>query len=502
MRWFRWAEPRPGPPGVWRLAVLIVALLASRRANAGVCREVIPDEEIRCPFHPIDASRNDVVFVDLSDGSIRAASVDRPGQAAGDVVFDPFLSDLGWIGLATAVSPSLERALIMRAKPGCPPFTGVPGAGLSCSYGRVTLWLAYHDAATHEWVHLNLSHRGLGRNSEAHGWSTWLHRDVALFNALVYPDDAGWTTRQEDNVTQIFAVRFRSDRDFTIEPFAPARLQRSNCLTGRVSAQPSTEPTRCFDGQRVSFVRRCFAPPIAVDSWAWWNTRFADGSGGPCLAGQPSLQVPVLSTYVMELDASCEPKRSFEAMSPAHVPPWGPVYRQMGLVAEWGDMLSAISADGKLLAMATNMADPRTPDDNCGGFKINLEDPTKPLSGESNRNTHVCALDGSLRCASEPVRLGTLLSPPESTPLPGFVFRRTPYGFARSVVFSRRWSQPGSAPVNDVVRVDIDAGPDARVPLAWGRNAVAIEPIEVSPCPPLAPCRVVDGAPVGTPVRR
>ncbi len=463
------------------LAAVAVMTSWPGAARAGPCRVVVADEEVRCPYHPIDSTRHNVVFVDLADDAIRAADIGQPDSPGADLAFDPFLADLGWTALATAVAPDLRRALVMRVKPSCPPYTGSPGPGIACSYGRVTLWLAYHDRSTGEWVHLNLARRGLGRNSEAHGWSTWLHRDLALFNAIGFPDDGGFYTRQEENVTQIYAVRFHTDRDFAIEPFAPDLLWRADCLTGRVNAQPPREQDRCFDGQRVSFVRRCYSEPPGPDTWAWWNTAAADGTGGPCIPGQPAMQVPVLRTYVMELDASCRPKHPFASMSPAHVPASGPVYRQMGVGPEWGDMLSAISADGRYLAMATNMGDPQRPGDNCAGMKMNLRDATNPLSGEANRNTHVCELDSSLRCIKEPVRLGTMLTPPEGTPLPGFVHLSSLGGFTRHVVFSRRWSQAGQPQINDVLRVDVDVGPNAGVPLQFGHNAVAILPVNYVP---------------------
>jgi len=463
------------------LAVAAITTSWPGAAMAGPCRVVVADEEVRCPYHAIDSARHNVVFVDLADDAIRAADIGRPDSPSADLAFDPFLADLGWTAVATAVAPDLRRALVMRAKPSCPPYTGSPGPGIACSYGRVTLWLAYHDRSADEWVHVNLARRGLGRNSEAHGWSTWLHRDLALFNAIVFPDDGGFYTRQEENVTQIYAVRFRTDRDFAIEPFAPDLLWRADCLTGRVNAQPPRVQDRCFDGQRVSFVRRCYSEPLGPDTWAWWNTAAADGTGGPCIPGQPAMQVPVLRTYVMELDASCRPRRPFASMPPAHVPASGPVYRQIGVGPEWGDMLSAVSADGRYLAMATNMGDPQRPGDNCAGMKMNLRDATNPLSGEANRNTHVCELDSSLRCIDEPVRLGTILTPPEGTPLPGFVRLSSVNGFTRHVVFSRRWSQAGQPQINDVLRVDVDVGPDAGVPLQFGRNAVAILPVNHVP---------------------
>ena len=467
----------------YRIISYLFALFSSfcgGAAQAGPCRVVIADEEVRCPYHAIDPARHNVVFVDLKDDSVRAADIARPDDPVSDLIFDPLLQDTGWTAIATAVAPDLQRAIIMRSKPACPPFTGSPGAGLPCSYGRNTLWLAYHDRETDEWVHINLARRGLGRNSEAHGWSTWLHRDYALFNALVYPDDKGFYTRQEENATQIYAVRFRSDRDFSIEPFAPDLLWRPDCLTGRVNAQPPQVQDRCFDGQRVSFVRRCYSGTPDTTTWAWWNTAREDGSGGSCIGGT-SLHVPVLRTYVMELDANCRPKRSFDSMVAAHEPDSGSLYQQMGAGPEWGDMLSAISPDGNQLAMATNMGDPRYPNDHCAGFRLNLQDPANPTSGAADRITHICQLDSTLRCSSPPQRISTLLTPPESTLLPGFVYLPAFGGATRHVVFSRRWAQTGQPVVQDVRGADIDGNRDANVTLQFGRNADAILPIPYVP---------------------
>ena len=149
------------------LAAVVVAASWPDAAHAAPCRVVIADEEIRCPYHALDPTRHNVVFVDLADDAIRAADVARPDRQDADLVLDPFLADFGWTALATAVAPDLSRALVMRAKPNCPAYSENPGPGIGCSYGRVTLWLAYHDPATGEWVHVNLARRGLGRSRAA-----------------------------------------------------------------------------------------------------------------------------------------------------------------------------------------------------------------------------------------------------------------------------------------------------------------------------------------------
>lgn len=453
------------------------------------CVVVTPDDEIHCPYHPV-SEEHDVVFLDLEDGAIKSARLDRPDDPEASVVLDAFF-EFGWTPGPATVSPDGERLLIRREKPGCPGWTGAPGPGLDCSYGRPTLWLAEHragdpgDPDDDLWVHTNLTRRGLGRNSEIHGWTTWLHRDLALVNALVFPDDGGWYCTpgvgcvQEENTTQIYAVRF-DEGEVVIEPFAPEELWRDTCLSGRVSAQPSIEADACFDGQRISIVRRCYDEPDLEHGWAWFNTANADGSGAKCRPDGPIMQVPVLRVYVAELDAECRPKLDFEEMVPVRRPPDGPVHRQMGLVPEWGDMLAGISPDGRWVGVATNMGDPDGDlDDNCAGFRLNLTNPNDPLSGNALRWTHVCRLDSSLRCDGQAVPVAVERTPPEGTPLPGFVsIAGVPFP---SVVVTREWGLFGGPAGNDIRRIDIGIGPDAIVPLAFGDNAVAASPIHRQP---------------------
>lgn len=433
------------------------------------CEVVAPDEEVHCPYHALRAG-DDLVFLDLRDGVVRTGSIERPDEEVGGALLDPFL-ELGWSPGPTTVSPDGERALTARVRADC--------SSLSCSFGRPTLWLAEHrvndpaDPADDTWVHVNLTARGLGRNSEIHGWTTWVHEDLALFNALVRPDEAGWVSTQEQNTAQIYAVRFGGG-EVIVDAFAPTRLWRDACLTGRVDAQ--TSRGGCFDGQRVSIVRRCYDEPRTPDAWAWYNTAHADGGGGPCRVDLASFEVPVLRTYVVELDALCEPTRDFEALVPVRLPPDTPLHRQMGVIPEWGDMLSGISPDGRFVAVAANMGDPATPDDGCAGFRLNLTDPHDPSSGNATRRTTVCALDDTLRCADEGLLLEAELTPPESSPLPTFVALA---GGDMVVAHTREWGIADSAPLRDVVRVDFARGADARVPLAFARAAVAGQAIVV-----------------------
>ena len=61
------------------LAALMVAASWPNPAYAAPCRVVIPDEEIRCPYHAIDPTRHNVVFVDLADDAWRAVEVTKTG---------------------------------------------------------------------------------------------------------------------------------------------------------------------------------------------------------------------------------------------------------------------------------------------------------------------------------------------------------------------------------------------------------------------------------------
>jgi hypothetical protein len=432
------------------------------------CEVVVPDEEIHCPYHPL-RDGDDLAYLELSDGTIRTASLARPDDPEGAVLLDPFPA-LGWSPGVTTISPDGERALTARAKSGC--------ESLDCSFGRLTLWLAQHvpndpdDPDDDIWMHVNLTRRGLGRNSEIHGWTTWLHEDMALFNALARDDAAGWGMTQEENTTQMYAVRFDAEGPH-VEAFAPARMWRDACLTGRISAQPSSGG--CFDGQRVTIVRRCYDEPHTPEAWAWWNTAQADGSGGPCVASLPSFEVPVLRTYVVELDASCAPTRDFEDLVPVRAPPDGPVQRQMGITPEWGDMLSAISPDGRWVGVATNMGDPATPTDNCAGFHLNLTDPSSPTSGNATRRTTICELDDTRRCIDPAGELVEAEStPPEGTPLPTFAL--LPSG-QMTVACTREWGVAGMPMLRDIERIDFQLGPGARVPLAFGRHALGAQAI-------------------------
>ncbi|HEX9493419.1 MAG TPA: hypothetical protein VGA33_09145 [Thermoanaerobaculia bacterium] len=440
---------------------------ALERPLAAQCYEVRRDIEYHCRYRALDPGRQDVSFTRLSDNSVRASSLDG-SDADAELVLET-LAPFGWETMVATFSGDGEYAMVSRLRPSCPR----DSTGIDCSFGRITMWIARHRGG--EWVHLNLAHYGLGRNSEVHGWATWLHSELAVFNALVREDGAGWVTRQEENTAQAYALRILGDGSLTVAAFARAELWRDDCLTGRLSGQFSPEPGRCFPGQRMSLVRRCYSDPVNPENWAWWNTRTMDTTqSGSCIEGAPIL-VPVLRTYVVELDAECRPARSFDQMEPAHKPDFGARYRLMGNGPEWGEMLSAISPDGQWLAVAINEIDARQIADACSGFKLNLSDPANRTSGNALRQTHLCRLDASLRCANAPTPMPVQFDPPESLPLPTFVWPFVLTTMERGVF--------GETLVRGLTRFGIDG---KVVPIAFGVDAVGVQAV---PRPPTSVVR-------------
>ena len=407
---------------------------------SATCRTVTPDVEMRCPYHPIDGDKYNITFTSLADGTVRMADGLDAQSSQSEVLFDP-QQPLGWGTLLTVVSPGLDRALTAKQKMDC------SSGGPECF---TKLWYVYRDendpnnSQDDEWVHINLSSLGLGEAYEAHGWSTWLHNDLALFN--VHKLTSG-PTGPADDEAQIYALRL--DGVPRVERYAPDMLEDQQCLTGRINAQPARVGNACFDGQRISLVRRCKNEQVATATHAWWNVRQTDDpSSGTCLAG-PQAQIPVLRTYVMEVDQSCAPKKKFSEMQPAHIPDSEPENKTMGVTPEWGDMLSAISGDGKYLAIGVNRVDPGLlANEPCAGFKHNLTNPDDDLSGNVTRHTHICELSASLRCIAEPVPVQTQFSPIENLSVPGFLRSNSASNW--SIILNRVYAPIGQAPLADI----------------------------------------------------
>lgn len=441
------------------------------------CLAIVPDAVVVCPYRAIDSARHDLVFLGASDGRTYAASAALASEPA-DPVLDPFV-DLGWLTLSAVPAPGGERLLAVRRKPSCP--TAAPGPGLACSYGRNTIWLALHwpgrasDPDDDFWVHLNLA-PAYGLNSQALNHPAWLHERMAIASLLVRANDGGWISPAEFH-PQLHAIRL-SAAGFpsSIATWAAAALARPGCLTGRIQATPSQLADACSPGQRVVFTRRCESEPDP-SAWTWWNSTSYDAQASRCVADETQLRIPILRTYVTEVDAACEPALPFESMQPVREPPRDALHRQMGRTPEWGDMEPSLSPDGRFVAVTTTTGNPLgDPANACLGFSYNLADPARADSGTSARRIHVCELETDGTCAGPDdamTPIGAALAPPESQLRPAFV------GSAGAwwLVFQRQWSQLGAPRVWDLARVAWQNDPDAIEPLAFAPSAAAPEAI-------------------------
>ena len=443
------------------------------------CAEVVPDFQYLCTYRPVDAARNDVLFLQSSDNRIYAADADAPGSTP-DPVLDPF-TETGWQPLAATVDPSGERMIVARRKSNCA--TQAPGPGLSCSYGRETAWLAHHwvgdpnDPGDDRWVHINLA-KAYGLNSHALYFATWLHERRVLVPILILPPDAGWVSDPAAFNHRILSIEFSASGFPTrIAPYAPAALARSACFTGRVHAQLSETATSCTAGQRIVFTRRCWDDPDP-SAWTWWNSTDPDGPAARCNANLPQYAAPILRSYVAELDASCEPTHSFEELVPLREPPRDALHRRMGVAPEWGDLGPVLSPDGQWAAVTTLTGNPNAdPNDACQGFAYNLSNLSDPLSGNAARRLQVCAIDPTDSSCEGPddamQELGALLSPPENQARPNFAT----LGGALSLLTTWQWSQVSGGTLRDLSRLDFESGPAAFVPLGFGSGALSAEAI-------------------------
>jgi hypothetical protein len=295
-----------------------------------------------------------------------------------------------------------------------------------------------------------------------------------LFNAGIGVDPAYL------NSTQLWRVDIGSG-GYTVSQFAPVQLGTdTTCLTGMVSAQPNLNANRCFDGQRLAFTRRCNSDRV----WAYWNNTKFDGTGSACVAGYPSnTTVPVLRTYVVELNKSCVPKKSWGYIRPAHEPSTAHIYKQMGNSAEWGEMQAGISADGNYLAFDALKGPPSDPSA-CAGFGCGLSDTNDPTSGGNIRITSWCPLSknpdtGQVTCSSAPTELSVPNTPPwiPPNPPPGSLnpgFFQSTNGL--TLVFSLLWSQYNTPNILQLMQNDLDSSYQL-LQFGAGNTLQVIEPI-------------------------
>ncbi len=435
------------------LVVVLAAYLGLPAAPADSCSVIVPDVQYRCSGRKLEPSRHNVTYMNWTTDNIMASNAKSPLQA-GDVIIatNRLLVEHNWLTRVAKVSPNYFMMISAREKRFCDPDTG-----RTCSYGRTTLWLDIYEPSSGTWLLTNLAHF-YGFNSESLGWSAWLHGKKAIFNLLVRPEGSGWYTTRAGHNPQIYTLDFDSGV-ISVSKFAPGQLEDTNCLTGRVDAVPNLAANSCFDGQRIIFVRRC---NDGESTNAYWNNTSYDGTGRACIPGAARTYsvVPVLRTYVVELNAACTPKKSWadNGISPLREPPTDDIHKQMGVIPEWGDMLASISPDGNYAAVATNFGPPGNSSP-CAGFYYNLQDAMIPNSGASARRISWCRLrkDPTTGQISNEGPL-TLLSPfgmdpPETTLLPSFF----PMGDTMSLLFTARWAQFNQAGFSSIMQSNLNS---------------------------------------------
>jgi len=155
--------------------------------------------------------------------------------------------------------------------------------------------------------------------------------------------------------------------------------------------------------------------------------------------------VPVLKTYVVILNSNCTPILSWKNNGILPVrgsPTLNAPYKQMGIIPEWGDMLSSISPDGNYIAFATNMGPPQN-QNGCASFNYILSNINNNQSGWSSRMTHWCQLyqnttTNQIICLENMTMINLNdFNPPSSTPLPSFM---PMYGIM-TLIFLENWTQ-------------------------------------------------------------
>jgi len=342
-------------------------------------QEIEPDLLYDYPYQLIN-DNDEIIFSSI--GALYSSKIDESGNK--NLIFR---SPKGWGIIQNSISPDHQRILFTMMKPNCQNWPNEDG--VNCGYGRLTLWLAYHepnnlnDPQDDKWVLKNLSPI-YGANADIHGWTSWQSNKYALFNALIRPNDQPVLgTSQEDNNAQAYQIRFDSNTDINIELWGQGEMYRPDCLIGRLYSSNPQNKDEAIDGQRIVFARRCYSEPVSNESYAWWNTQNSDGTGGKCVGNLPSFEVPILRLYIIEADINGQPK------SPPKLtrqPSTELLFRQMNKTPEWGDMQPAISKNGKFVAFHTVKG--FTDDtNNCAAFKEH-----------SSSVVNYCELDDNLEC--------------------------------------------------------------------------------------------------------
>jgi hypothetical protein len=368
----------------------------------------------------------------MQNNSIMASNIYYPNQS-GLLIIDTstLLTNYSWGTQISTPSPNLKLMLSARGKNNC--------YNSTCSYGQTTMWLDVYNSTSNTWLLTNLAHY-YGLNSSIDNWSTWLYSTGALFNA--------WVSNLPSVNKQIYYIQIYSNFSVNaINLFSKNQLYDSNSYTGRISATPNLNLTTntCFNGQRISFVRRTYNEPPG-NNWAYWGSNNYLQNGSYCLNNSIQLQnnsIPILKTYVVELYSNCTPVLSWPNIQPVRQPPnTNFPWKQMGIISEWGDMLSTISPDGNYIAVAPTMG-PMSNTNACAGFDYILSDINNINSGTASRMTQWCNISknittGQITCSNNMTIVNSNnFQPLASTPLPSFYLM----GNTMTLIFMQNWAQ-------------------------------------------------------------
>jgi hypothetical protein len=360
------------------------------------CAAIETNEKYVCPYREAKATE-DFIFTKVLSGGAHAVYAGRSPTTA--LVESPIVGEPpGWSIRQLSIAPDREHILVTALSPTCATDWPNP-AGESCTWGRGTLWLLSHQRAGEDgltrdrWVYTNVSTL-LGKNSTIVGWTTWLNRRLAIFNAKAAPPGVPLVTGPHDATGFAYAIDLSGPAPVLRRWGEAAGVNDDKCFVGRMHASGPSRTDACDDGQVVVITRRCFDEAVQPSTYSWFNTANDDGSGDACHpAAGPAELVPVFRVYAVKLGPDCEPK-SFDRRNPIRDPDYAGHWRHMGAGREWGDGQSTVSADGKWVAFWSQRGfDFAAPTDNCEAFASR-----DGSIGNGAARVRYCELDAQMRC--------------------------------------------------------------------------------------------------------
>lgn len=362
---------------------------------SGGCFEAKPDLEYHCPYLGVNRE-HDILFSQFK--TLNTGKIDGSGEQS--LVLN---APEGWGIIQSSISPDGMHMLLTMKKESCDQ-KWKSNKGRLCSWRRNVLWLAKYDPLSNIWKLENLAAH-YGYNADIHGWTSWQSNRHALFNGIIRAE--GVNVHGSDpshNNAQPFQIMLLPTGIIDIRMWAPNKMQRPDCLYGRLFSSQAADLNECIDGAKVVYARRCYSEKTTPENYAWWNTENIDGSGRLCQTDKGALHVPVLRVYIVETDQNCQPKTFAASHEPVQLPRHDGVFRHMPEhVAEWGDMQPAISRDGKVVAFHTvKSLDTADPADNCSVFNYD--------KGIAPSRVYYCALDENDKCI-----MTRLLSKPDKS---------------------------------------------------------------------------------------